>query len=342
MIYSPSLDYLLLKGPKIELNYKIDDFSIMQRGRCYVELPKTHLHLKAQTKLENQSIQYLAHGSTSQILTISTNNNTIINFNEDLTLNNKINLKYTITDLLYDDSNSNSIVYSCTCEGSVHIWNTNYNDIYSFRSDSNFRCEDVPQLISLSPKKSILITSRGNSGIFVWDTLQLKLIKEYPITDKSIISALSVHPENENVVITGYQDGTLMAIDIRDSNEKKVISLSLGEKIIKIAGNRTDSDLIYTSTIGGRCFVWDSTKGALNTCGPRRPSLNGFEVHEMFPIMMFSPKEDYPFLTTTDGNQIHIIKNSEFGVKLSMHKVLPIFSLGSSNGLINSYQLLFS
>ncbi|OHS94940.1 hypothetical protein TRFO_38888 [Tritrichomonas foetus] len=319
-------------------------FDTKEKINSYVKTVTLQNEIDIQKLNFNSRINKMIFVNDSLDLIITTNDQYIYLIENNYMKNNKtanVIWKQHIFDGVSDLRVQNDNYYSkdiliSTNDGCCSLWNSfQKSPNVIFRADSNYLCELVPQFATFSGK-SYIVSSRGNSGLSKWDINTQRLAGEWmhtlnhdSYTNFNIISALHIHPLHENIIISGFNDGCLVAIDLRQ--KENIFEIKLSEKIISVTD---DGNNVFAATANGESFIWDLQKVDLNRCGLKRGKIMSFDSNtENF---IFTSNEGIPFLTEkTNTSDILKIKEVSDVMVSVLHPNKKYAACGSRNGEVN-------
>jgi hypothetical protein len=156
------------------------------------------------------------------------------------------------------------------------------------------------------------------------------------------VTALCVHPVTHGLCIAGFQNGLLVAMDLRCSEQSVLTNVdapSAGERILRIAGNLGDCVSFYAGTQKGSILTWDKFGqwGKLRTQGP---TLVDFDVHKVSPLMVFTPVQSAPVLCDLQMKTVKQVRNVEFGSICALHPRRPLIAFGSPSGDVIEFEIV--
>ena len=308
-----------------------------------VMIPGAHLQLRASNKQIDQTPVKFSHHGVKQSIAVATSQRWVYYMDEDLNCKYQTHLDYEISDVKVVDLNGVSYVLTMTSNGCAGIWNPlNKHMSAIWRTDANYICDNIPQLVAALNNHRCIATVRGNGGVALWDIESQKLAGEWNYTESNIASAICLLPGNPNIVMAGYTNGNVMAFDMRISGSNdasKIVSMNLGDAVIGISENRNGGDFLYAMSSGGKCMSWNSATNTFETAFHSKSAVEHFDVHSGLPIVAYSGPRDQPVLANTSGNALFTVKTAETGSIFSFHPILPVITFGSPN-CIQSYNIL--
>ncbi len=232
-----------------------------------------------------------------------------------------------------------TMIVACTSDGCCHIWNPHHKTaLVTWRANASYQKDSIPQYAAVKNGTTRIVTARGNA-IAYWDYQLQTLIAEWTTT-QSTISAIAYHPGNANVVLVASADGLINGFDLRDPAKGSVLTVSVNDEVIKIAGNKAGADLAYAATASGRCFVWNSTDNSLNIVTSRKTPTAYFDSHFALPLHIYSPPNEPPVLTTSRGQTLAVAKAVEPKSIPLFHPIMPLVLFGSPGGAISVYDVV--
>lgn len=270
--------------------------------------------------------------------------------------------------------NSKSILAFASCDGCLRIWDVRNNQpCLLWRASSSFNDDRTPLFFTSSDieqqdtnnYQSHIVTGRGSDEICVWDLMTQKLVCEYSTTSpvreyNKQVSAMTVHPNYESVVIIGYTNGLITSIDTRapartvstnsTSNSSALSNVFLnfslpGEKIVRLCKNTNGGDFLYAATSKGNAVVWNTTNGIITTSYlSRKYGITSFDVHQMLPLIAYSNKTQAPMIASCQGKLL-LEMNAPSAPANSLvifHPIFPIVTFASNTGELTSYNILVS
>ncbi|OHT11130.1 hypothetical protein TRFO_04093 [Tritrichomonas foetus] len=309
-----------------------------------INLPTIHLQPRAASN-GIEAVKITFDPKTLQTA-VATKNCHICTLDEDMKVSNSIKISDTtsISDLCCDMIARETIIAAGTSDGCCFLWYPQCNNVYaSWRADINYVNDSIPLFARISSHKSTIATARGTDGLALWAAKSMQLIGEWPCDDEAKqITAFTIHPGNQNICVLGFDNGGFTAIDTRTPCNEKILTVSIGERIVGLSGNRVGADLIYTATSSGRCLVWDMSTNNLTPCGSQKMEIDSFDAHFALPILGFSSKEESPIIMAADGNCKYKANEVSPNSILAFHPILPVVTFGSPDGQILSYNILLN
>ena len=301
---------------------QLSDFSVEIRADAHqFKFPLTHIAF---------------HPSNLNI-TVSTSNKWIFNADENCNVTSKIRLSdYEITDLDYTSICGTSIIIAATSDGCVHLWNPSIPlPCASFRADANYNCDNIPQFVT--SRGTNLYTTRGNSGVALWDIASQKIVGEWMSDEQSIATAIGLHPVNPSVAIVGYANGAVNTIDIRAPIKISRMTVSPSDPITHISGI---NDLIYVSSNHGKCAILDSLQNTFSLLSSASSVLKQFTIHSKYPLAMMCDTKTPPQIATPDGTPFYSFSQVSPTAIFKFHTELPVVAFGTQQGELLTYKFL--
>lgn len=308
-----------------------------------VMIPGAHLQIRASNKQLEQAPVKLAHHSVNQSLAVGTTQRWVYYMDEDLNTKHQIHVDYDISDLKVVDWEGTTYVVTMTADGCGGVWKPGNKSMSAiWRTDANYICANLPQLAATANNYHFVATVRGNGGVALWDMETLKLAGEWNFHESNIASALCLHPGNPQIVMAGYSNGSVVAFDMRinGSNDKsKILSASLGDRVVGISGNRNGGDWLYAASSSGKCVLWNAATNSIANAFNTKTAMEHFDVHSGLPIFAYSGARDQTVLCNTSGNTLFTTKGTDPGSIFLFHPILPVITFGSPGG-IQSYNVV--
>ena len=320
-------------------------------------LPQASLSLNTQTKISSQirfKVEWgqpikIAYHATSLSFSVATSNGVVSFVDERNGRSATAACDSQISSLCIGDWGFEPLVLYGTNDGCVSLWNPKqHTPKMTLRADwPSSKKGALPLVLSIVNGNNQIVTSRGNCGIVrLWDIEYEKLIAEYSAGAHEAVTAIVMHPTNSDICVSGFQNGLIVELDLRGSNDRRLQNVAApraNEEILKIVGNIGSSypniSSFIAATKKGSCFKWerleDYTVMSLSESSP----LTDFDAHLHSPLMVFSPKFSPPIMTDFNGNVIHSLKNIGSNAICSFHPVLPVISFGTPSGEIVEVQL---
>lgn len=308
-----------------------------------VMIPGAHLQLRASNKQIDQTPVKFAHHGVKQTMVVGTSQRWMYYMDEDLNVKHQMHLEYEISDLKIVDLNGISYVVSMTSNGCAGIWKPeNKYMSATWRTDANYICDNIPQLVATVNNHNRIATVRGNGGIALWDVETLKLAGEWNYSESNIASALCLLPGNPNIVMAGYSNGNIIGFDMRISGsnaQSKIIGMNMGDNVIGISENRNGGDFLYAASSSGKCVFWNSATNTFQDAFNCKCTMEQFDIHSALPIAAYSRVKEQPVLANTSGSTLFNVKTTDPGSIFSFHPILPVITFGSQSS-IQSYNVM--
>lgn len=298
---------------------------------------KLNATLQSEGKLFKFAPTHIAFDPESLEAAVSTSNKFIFHCDESCKVNNKIRLSdFDITDLQCAHLLNRRIVIAGTSDGCVHLWDPLHSSpLTSFRADANYNVDNIAQFCQAQDNK--IFTTRGNSGVAIWDIDTQQLVGEWPSEEQHIASSLCLSPSNSNMVYVGYANGSLNAVDIRDPDARvRRLTITLGDRISAISAS---GELIYASTPGGKCAIWNVGEGSLSTLRIPQSPPKHFVAHRHLPLLVSTDNIAAPQCAGPDGLPIFSFKEVNPNCIFAVHPNLPAVVFGTAQGDMYTYVL---
>ncbi|EAY01925.1 hypothetical protein TVAG_068920 [Trichomonas vaginalis G3] len=331
-LLSSSIQNLLRAGPDWIEQPKIENKSEMSTYSLKIQST-----LVAEGRLFKFSPTHIDFDPISLDSAVATSNKFIFSVDETNKIVNKIRLSdYDITDLQCTRIGNDKVVVASTGDGCVHLWNPSYSTPFcSFRADANYNIDNIAQLCRCKGDK--LFTTRGNSGIAMWDITKQMLVGEWPSEEQHIASAMCLSPSNENMIYVGYANGYLNAVDIRDPDAHvRRLTITLGDRISQLSAS---GELIYASTPGGKCAIWNIGEATLSTLRIPQGPPKHFIAHKHLPLLFTNDNVSSPQCCGPDGLPLMQFIDVPSQCIFTVHPTLPAIAFASSAGDMYTYML---
>lgn len=345
-IYNIALDQMVQSGHfTVSPEIKKRSPSFMTRFNGQIDIPTVHLQLRAQSKALCHQPSRFAFNNLSLEMAVATTNRWVYTVDDSLQIVSGYRARSSISDLGYYQYHNENYIMMCCTDGSISLWKPQQTEIsITWRTDPNYLTENVAQLAAYTDNNNMVLTTRGTNGIFAWDITTQQCIREWAPVDKTEVTALTLHPSNPDVCILGFANGSITAVDIRESTTecKKLMTLPLNQRILKLAPNRNGADIIYAASDKGRCLAWNATNNTVQTCNMGLTKTNCFDVHNSLPLLGYSSPDAEPIITSPAGNILYTAKGVSPNSVFSFHRIFPVITYGSTTGELLSYNILHS
>jgi hypothetical protein len=170
-----------------------------------------------------------------------------------------------------------------------------------------------------------------------------KLAGEWDFHDSNAITALCVQPDEPSLVMAGYSNGGLLEFDTRISAAEQSggrLTHSLVDRVVKIAANRNEPEMLYAASSGGKVLGVDMRNRSVEMCFTNRTGIDCFDAHQALPLLIMSSGKDLPGLYGLGGNKLSMVKGGVPGSVFMFHPVLPSVLVGWPNGIVGSYRIV--
>jgi WD40 repeat protein len=310
-----------------------------------VTIPGAHLQLRCTNRQVRAVPVKLAYHHTNQSIAFATAQRYLCHVDENLGAAQQIHLPDSdISDLHWLSFNSVSYVVASTYDGCTHLWRPGSSKLAAtWRTDASYLCENLPQLSAVAPSYAALVTVRGNGGVALWDLETQQLAGEWDTREANVVSALCVRPDNPKIVIAGYSNGAIVAIDMRVSSTdsaSKVWGVNIGDSVLQIRDNRNGAERMYAASTAGKVFIWDAASHRLEPSVNLKCGLGYFDLHSALPIAAIGRAKEPPVLyRTTDAAQLCVAKGVDPASIFAFHPILPTITFGLPNGHLISYDI---
>jgi len=301
-------------------------------GSCNVIPVPNYLQLSSHSKVQSQTPLKITFKGND--LVIASSNKQVYLLNEG-----KISSKICLSESDICDLHSiDDIVLACTTDGCVHLWSPERSERVSFRASVSYRSQSALQLAAPSVfRTSHIATTRGvASGVALWDIESQKLVGEWSTFDQFTgVSAITMHHAMPEICVIGSGTGSLATIDFRqpqEENAKSILSVQIGDKIIRIGGYRESPRTVFAGTAGGKCLSWDSRNNKVSYIGSRYGQLCSFETHPLCPVLMCATTVDQPFLLSPSGTILLRALEVGPGALIASHKSEPTIAFACPSG----------
>ncbi|EAY12972.1 hypothetical protein TVAG_405180 [Trichomonas vaginalis G3] len=272
-------------------------------------------------------------------MVVQTSPKTISILENNLALRKSFTFPSVISSITTHNINQTDIVSCATNDGVIHLYDPKENSILtSFRSTM----ENSPQIIttSLSSNKIAVSGGQSSNAVRLFDISCQKFIGEWNIPDKSTISCLYIHENDENLCICGLNNGYLVPVDFRDDQMNKRTPLGVrDDKVINICGIRCQRQVIYASTASGRIMSWDVRGSYVSLVSERRDFCTGFDSSPNFPILFYSSTQDKPAILSPSGQKATEIDCFK-GSMICTSKENDLVAFAETNGNVQVFEVL--
>ena len=302
------------------------------------DLGSSHLQLRAQATVEGKPTK-ITFSPKSLSSAVSTEDGTIHAFDEDFTAQTSLKLPSEVSELMsVSVSNESHIVALCK-DGTAHLWApVRSAESTSWRID--FDDGESGGAVGCLGALPSLYCSRGARAVSKWDLARQQLVGEWSFGDRrSKLTALAVSPQNENVILAGYESGTVRVFDVREGQEKPLI-LGLDGSILQIAPG--GDGLLYIGAENGHVLVWNEDTNVIITCGDEAwHRMSQFGVHKKHPFFVMSGPGEFPVVTNQRGQVVHTFEAPvSRGSIFAIHDDFPVIAFASETGELLSFNLL--
>lgn len=313
-----------------------------------VQIPAARLQLRASTYQMKSQATHMALHPMNHESAFSTEKGDVFYFDENMNHYSTVNLfpKNTgsISDLCILDYNHHPYIVASTSCGCIQIWKpgNNYASC-SWRTDSNFLCENVSQYAAVAQNHPKIVSVRGNGAIALWDIESQKLVGEWYGMDQYIASKIMYSPSSTDIAIAGYASGSIVGVDLRVASGLKsarIMSFSLSDKLVNFGGNRNGGELIYAASQNGKCMCWNVLSKQLNNCrATQNASIINFDVHQALPLLAIGRANETIVLKSITGEVLYTSRGIASNSIIKFHSILPVITFAQANGEISSYSI---
>ncbi|KAK8857880.1 hypothetical protein M9Y10_012976 [Tritrichomonas musculus] len=309
-----------------------------------INIPTAHLHLRQQTHSQIKNPVRMAFERDTTRIVVAAKCKWMYHVDQQLNVSSKVKAsEFPISDMKMTDDSKTAI--AACCDGTIKMWHCGCNECYScFRADVCFDDDQNPLLFDITTFSKKILT--GRNGIQYYDMSTQRLISDWSTPYR--VTAMTVHPGNENIAVVGLVNGNINAFDLRMKEKKsinfgKIISVGITEPIIKMASNTNGAGFLYGATASGKIIEWNATTNAVKIIKAQISSqLASFEMHKNLPLVAMAAVDDSPMICSPSGKILYKAKNIPPGSIFTFHPILPIISFGTPNSDLLSYDVLLA
>ena len=294
-------------------------------------------------KVQFPSIRKAVFHDNSTNMAVSTSDGFVFELDDSLSVTSKIQItKYEISQI----STLNSMIFVSSNDGSIHMWNPdNSKASISFKADvSNINDSLSPQLFSVNRFNSKIATARSDNGIYLWDIETQQIVSNWNVT--SNISTLSIHSNDPQIILAGFEKGNIFAYDCRQPNSIQILSEInelKNDSIVNIVGNRNGSNLMYACSKKGNTLIWNgvTNKTRIIRNPPNQDKhIISFDIHSYLPFLLYSDATESPHMNRYDGTTLCRFNDIPPKCPLTSHPSEPLISfINPSTELLQIYQI---
>ncbi|OHT05362.1 hypothetical protein TRFO_05942 [Tritrichomonas foetus] len=340
VLYNIALRQMVLSGEKIlhpSCSTPVRATSSQSTNLGCIDIPTIHLQLRGQTSSLVRDPIKIAYEKQTTGMSVATKNKWIYYLNESFEVLGKVHAsEFPITDLRMIGKTT---VAACS-DGTIKLWNYDSRECCAtWRADCNFTDAQNPLLFDVTSTKIVT----GRNSVQCFDTVTQKLVNEWSAPSR--ITAVSLHPGNENICVVGLFNGNMIAIDLRTketSVNNELLSIGVRDPIVRISPNRNGADFEYAVTTSGKLIEWNATSHNVRIINSHSNNVSEFDMHRSLPLIAIGSKTEAPAILTPQGQVLHKTKNVQPGAVFSFHPILPVITFGTSNCELMAYDILLS
>lgn len=309
-----------------------------------INIPTAHLHLRCEFHSPIKYPVKIAFERESTRAVIASKTKWLYHVDQSMNVASKVRIsEFPVSDLKLADFGYKSKVAVAACyDGTVKLWRCGTRDCYSsFRAECTFTDAQNPLLFDINNSSNKIVT--GRNGIQFYDMKNQKLISSW--STPSRVTAIALHPGNENLCVVGMMSGSVNCFDLRMKEKMsidfgKIISVGVNEPITKIKTNRNGGDFVYCATSAGKIIEWNATTSTMKIINAQiNLQLADFDVHKNLPLVAISAVDDSPLICSPKCKILYKAKNIPPGSVFAFHPILPIISFGTPNCDLLSYDI---
>lgn len=314
-----------------------------------INIPAINLRVRCKMHSNVKNPVKIAFERETTKLVIASSTKWLYSLDQSLNVSSKVKVSdFPVSDLKLMDEVSTStntklqFAVAACFDGTVKLWRCGSRDCFgSFRADCKFSDVTNPLLFDIDSMSKKIVT--GRNGIQFFDLNNQKLISDW--TTPSTVTALALHPGNENICVAGLLNGNVNAFDLRMKEKQsidfgKIISVGVNEPIVKIIPNRNGADFVYCATSTGKIIEWNASTSTMKIIKSQINSqLAQFDVHKILPLVAIAAVDDSPLICSPNGKVLYKVKNIPPGSVFAFHPILPIISFGTPNSDVLTYDI---
>ena len=178
----------------------------------------------------------------------------------------------------------------------------------------------------------------------IWDIETQQIVSNWNVT--SNISTLSIHSNDPQIILAGFEKGNIFAYDCRQPNSIQILSEInelKNDSIVNIVGNRNGSNLMYACSKKGNTLIWNgvTNKTRIIRNPPNQEKhIISFDIHSYLPFLLYSDATESPHMNRYDGTTLCRFNDIPPKCPLTSHPSEPLISfINPSTELLQIYQI---
>jgi regulator-associated protein of mTOR len=308
------------------------------------ELPSTRLVQKAKWRFSDEAAcpTIVAYHDRSLTVAVGTVYGAVVLTDAHTRARASHDFGARVTALSIPDWEDEPLAVVGTLDGCAYVWSKEAaTPRLCFRADAPVGSARMPQLLCVYDRWRLL-SARGDHGtIRLWDVEAQRVVGEWGSGASQSVTAIAVHPRDQNLCMAGFQNGLLVAMDLRcgeRAGPRNVDAPRAQETILKICTNVGEGACFFAGTAKGSVIQWETLDDhrLLRDAGP----LAHFDVHRTSPMCLLSPSGSYPVICDFDMKLLHPLRGEESGAVCAFHPALPTVGCVSSSGEISQYEVV--